>query len=198
MIGLLRGQLEMISQESIIVNVAGIGFEVRVSKQDIGRLGSLGSDVRLYTYTYVREDQITLYGFSSRGDLDVFKMLISVDGVGPRLAQALIGFMGSEGIKRSIMTEDKKALSSVQGVGVKTASRIILELKPKLFEQYAELSMPEYDISKQPLIKTVGEALRNLGFSTTEVSSALEQPDFNQVQDVSGGVKLALKILGSK
>ena len=117
-----------------VIDVNGIGYEVRVSGETVQRLASAGRDteVLVYTYTYLREDQIALYGFMSREDLELFKLLITVSGIGPKGGLALLSVGTADDLRFAIMTGDSKMIARAPGVGKKTAERLILELRDKV------------------------------------------------------------------
>ncbi len=132
----LTGRVQEVSDGNAVIDVNGIGYNVRVSLDTASRLSVTGRDetVRIYTYTYIREDQMILYGFLSRDDLALFRMLITVSGIGPKGGLALLSVQRAEDLRFAIMTGDVKAISRAPGIGKRTAERLILELKDKLGE----------------------------------------------------------------
>lgn len=134
MIAFLRGYVASVYDGAAVIDVNGIGYEVRVSGETVQRLAAAGRDteVLVYTYTYLREDQIALYGFMSREDLELFKLLITVSGIGPKGGLALLSVGTADDLRFAIMTGDSKMIARAPGVGKKTAERLILELRDKV------------------------------------------------------------------
>ena len=134
MIAFLRGYVASVYDGAAVIDVNGIGYEVRVSGETVQRLAAAGRDteVLVYTYTYLREDQIALYGFMSREDLELFRLLITVSGIGPKGGLALLSVGTADDLRFAIMTGDSKMIARAPGVGKKTAERLILELRDKV------------------------------------------------------------------
>jgi len=132
MIAHLKGELSAIYEDRIIIEVSGIGYNVLMPYSSIELLPGIGNTVKVYTYLSVREDAMWLYGFSTKDDLDLFKLLITVNGVGPKAGLQLLSFMGGEQLKFAIVSSDSKSISKAPGVGPKTAQRIIIDLKDKI------------------------------------------------------------------
>lgn len=134
MIAFLSGTLEYLSGDLAVIDVGGVGYEVNVSAEVSGNLSSvgIGNIVKLYTYMYVREGQIALYGFLSRGDLALFKLLITVSGVGPKGGLSLLSVLSADDLRFAIVTGDAKMISRAPGIGKKTAERLILDLKDRV------------------------------------------------------------------
>ena len=127
MIAFLRGYVAALYEGSAVIDVGGVGYEVRVAGETVQRLAAAGRDeeVLVYTYTYLREDQIALYGFGSREDLELFKLLITVSGIGPKGGLALLSVGTADDLRFAIMTGDSKMISRAPGIGKKTAERVI-------------------------------------------------------------------------
>ena len=134
MIAFLSGTLEYLSGDLAVIDVGGVGYEVNVSAEVSGNLSSIGTGniVKLYTYMYVREGQVALYGFLSRGDLALFKLLITVSGVGPKGGLSLLSVLSADDLRFAIVTGDAKMISRAPGIGKKTAERLILDLKDRV------------------------------------------------------------------
>ena len=134
MIAFLSGTLEYLSGDLAVIDVGGVGYEVNVSAEVSGNLSSIGigNIVKLYTYMYVREGQVALYGFLSRGDLALFKLLITVSGVGPKGGLSLLSVLSADDLRFAIVTGDAKMISRAPGIGKKTAERLILDLKDRV------------------------------------------------------------------
>lgn len=132
MIAFIQGELCEVGQDMIVVACQGIGYEIQVPVSVTQALPDLGNRVKIYTYTYVREDALGLFGFLTKDDLTVFKLLITVNGVGPKAALAILSSMTADELRFAILAEDAKAISKAPGIGPKTAKRMIIELKDKL------------------------------------------------------------------
>jgi len=183
MIATLEGTLQYRGNDSVIINVGGIGFEVYVSSSTSSQLGAVKGRVSLYTHLHVREDNISLYGFASGEELALFKNLISVSGIGSRLALAMLSALNPEQLIVAITSGDIDLLSQAPGVGKKVASRIVVELRGKLEKEWKEVALP-----LAPENADVIAALTGLGYSVAEASKAISRlPD-------SGGLGLEEKI----
>ena len=132
MIAYVNGILDDIAGDNAVVDVGGVGYNVKISADTASRLPGTGEPVRLYTYTCVREDAFQLYGFLNRGDLEIFKKLITVNGIGPKGGLAILSVMRADDLRYAILSGDAKAIARAPGIGAKTAQRVILDLKDKL------------------------------------------------------------------
>lgn len=191
--------LAEITEDAIIVENQGIGYEIAVPGQVFDYLPSVGEEVKIYTYHYVREDAILLYGFLTKEDVRIFKMLIGVSGIGPKGALSILSVLSTDDLRFAILGDDAKAIAKAPGVGAKTAQRVIIELKDKLsledaFEQ--KLANQAQKAELNPAVGVKNEAilaLTSLGYSQSEALKVLQgieiSPD-DQVEDV---LKMALK-----
>lgn len=193
MIGFLRGIVDTVQDGTAVIDVGGIGFEVKVASDTAQRLAAAGSDeeVKVYTFTYLREDQIALYGFWFREDLELFRMLITVSGIGPKGGLALLSVGSADDLRFAIMTGDARMISRAPGIGKKTAERLILELRDKVAGMYSEAvasrgaddlftegSAARADGSlveepKEEPAREAAEALMALGYNRTEAVKAV-------------------------
>lgn len=195
----IKGILAEITEDAIIVENQGIGYEIAVPGQVFDYLPSVGEEVKIYTYHYVREDAILLYGFLTKEDVWIFKMLIGVSGIGPKGALSILSVLSTDDLRFAILGDDAKAIAKAPGVGAKTAQRVIIELKDKLsledaFEQ--KLANQAQKAELNPAVGVKNEAilaLTSLGYSQSEALKVLQgieiSPD-DQVEDV---LKMALK-----
>jgi len=172
MIASIHGTLEARRADSAIIRVGGFGVRVFAPSSTLNRLGETGAEVTLYTHLHVREDDISIYGFSSEEDRDAFEKLITISGVGPKLGLALLSTMDARTLFKAIADEDQQRLAMVPGVGKKMAAKLVLELNGKLpslvgLGGVGTLS-PSGSIQAEVL-----EALMGLGFSAAEAQSAL-------------------------
>lgn len=190
MIGFLRGKIEFLKDGHIVVDVNGVGYKVYLTNFALGKIAGK-ENIELFIHTHVREDILALYGFLTREELDMFELLISVSGVGPRSAIGILSIADPKTIRTAIVNEDPSILTKVSGVGKRTAERVIVELKNKV----ADLSVGE----KEEVVADSDalEALTSMGYSVTEAREALKGVS-KDVKDVGERVKLALKNLGRK
>ena len=187
MIAGVRGILERVSDESVHIDLSGLIFNVVVPASVIGTLGAIGDTVHLFTHLRIRDEQPILYGFNEQLDLDLFLLLLSVSGVGPRTALGLISSLGASGINQAIESGDLSTLRSVSGVGGRTAGRLILELKGK-FDSFTSNS-DDVSISVESEIVA---ALVALGYSPNEARQAVQASDLSTMSTVEDGIRHAL------
>lgn len=139
MIAFLSGTIEDLTGDRAVIDVGGVGYEVNISADVSGGLSAIGvgNPVRLHIYTYIREDQLALYGFLSRDDLALFRQLITVSGIGPRGGLSLLSVLSADDIRFAIASGDARTISRAPGIGKKTAERLILDLRDKISSAYA-------------------------------------------------------------
>ena len=191
MIAGVRGILEQIGDEWIYINLSGLIFQVLVPGSLIDKLCPVGDAIHLFTHLRIRDEQPILYGFSTQIELELFQMLLSVSGVGPRIAVGLISSLGVSGVNQAIESGDVNSLRSVSGVGGRTAGRLILELKGKF-----ENILPEVTGDSRKLDSEVVAALIALGYSTNEARQAVQATDSLASMTVEEGIRNALMHLG--
>ena len=201
MIAYLNGILAEIEEENIVIEVNGIGYNVRIPAGMAGRLPQIGEVVKLYTYTSVREDAIGLYGFLSRDDLNMYRQLITVSGIGPKGGLSVLSAMSADELRMAVISQDAKAIAKAPGVGTKTAQRIILELKDKISLEDTAMMREVNQVPQDSMLTGKSqaqtepvEALTALGYSPSEALRAVkavlqETPDL----DVEALLKAALK-----
>jgi Holliday junction DNA helicase RuvA len=183
MIATLEGILEYRGDDSVIIDVGGIGFRVYVSSPTSSQLGAVKGRVSLYTHLHVREDNISLYGFASSEELTLFRSLISVTGIGARLALTVLSALNPEQLVMAITSGDIDLLSQTPGIGKRIASRLVVELRGKLEKEWEEVALP-----LAPENADVIAALTGLGYSVAEATKAISRlPD-------SGSLSLEEKI----
>ena len=194
MIVALDGILENSSTDSIVVRVGSVSFQVNVPNSTVGRLGTVGDKVHLHTYLYLKDDNVALYGFSSPEELGLFRSFISVSGIGPKAALALLSTFSPEQLVSAITNSNVDLVSEVPGIGKKTAGRIVLELKGKLTKGVVETIMPE--LQKQDA--DVVAALTSLGYSLKEAAQAASSLPTSSDIELAERVRLALQQLATK
>lgn len=195
MISYIKGKLIEIHSESIVVETGGIGIEIYVPAAL--SLPDTGDEIIIYTYFKVSEDAMSLYGFLSRQDLDMFKQVISVSGIGPKGGLAILSTLSPDELRTAILTEDVKTVSKAQGIGAKTAKRLILDLKDKIdmHKLLKENNVSEPSKSESGKEFEVIEALYSLGYSTSDATRAVREIDISKDMKVEEILKLALKKL---
>ena len=191
MIAGVRGTLEQIGDEWIHINLSGLILQVLVPGALIDKLGAVGEGIHLFTHLRIRDEQPVLYGFNTQIELELFQMLLSVSGVGPRIALGLISSLGVSGVNQAIESGDVNSLRSVNGVGGRTAGRLILELKGKF-----ENILSEADGDSINLDSEVVDALIALGYSANEARQAVQASDSLASITLEEGIRNALMNLG--
>lgn len=196
MFAYIKGSLEEKMSHYIVVETMGIGYKIFMSKTAIGRAGEIGNTVKIYTHYHVREDEISLYGFLSKEELNMFELLISVSGVGAKSAISMLSNMEPSEFAMSIITNDITKLTKVPGIGKKSAQRIVLELKDKLKaeQEMTKTEMAEVDIQEDEEIDEAISALQILGYNRKEIEKALQKFDYKamSIEDI---IRNALKQL---
>lgn len=192
----LRGQVTLIDQSLAVLDCGGVGFSVNVSTNSLAKL-KIGQEATLYTYCSIREDAFDIYGFYTRQELQAFRMLISVSGVGAKMALTILSAVTPDGLQLAVVTQNEKLLTAAPGVGKKTAQRILLELKDKL-GAVTELDLRQSD---GPTVLPAGpgskaaeaiQALQALGYDQTTVTALMKGIDVEKlsIQDI---IKQALR-----
>ena len=192
MIAYLMGTVAGTDQASAVIDVHGIGYSVFMSNRALSRLPRTGEQVRVFTHLQVREDDMSLYGFLSLEEKDLFTKLIGVTGVGPKVALAALSTFEPDELVEAIVAEDVKAVSRIPGVGRKSASRIVLELKGSLESGFGQSAAPTRENAN---MKLAAETLMAMGFSPTEAEVALRDAPADATE--AALVKYALKQIGS-
>ncbi len=198
MIAHLKGVVRRAGVDFVVVDVGGVGYLASVAAGTRQQLPPPGGDVELHIHTHVREDQLALYGFASVEELEMFEMLIQVDGVGPKVGLNILGAASLEVLKRAIVSEDPAPIRRASGVGQRTAAKVIIELKPRL-DAVAELeAMPRAAAmaGDGAVPRAVEAALRNLGFSSQEARVGIESVDWKSTPSTQEALAIALKALG--
>ncbi len=195
MIRSVEGLLAQVGDADVQVNVGGIGLRVQTTPSVVAQLASkLGSVQQLHTSFVVREDQLTLYGFADEDDLDVFDVLMTVSGIGPRLALAAIDVLGSDGLRSALVNEDTAALVKIPGVGKKTAQRMLLEIGDKLG---APTTSGVSRVASDDTREAVEAGLEQLGWPKAVARKAIDSLE-GQYEDVESMLRAALGVLGNK
>lgn len=181
----IKGELVMTDSQTAVIDCNGIGYKLTVSTNTLSHLTRIGEKVCLYTHFYIREDALDLLGFYSEAELSAFKLLISVSGIGPKAAMAILSIMSPEKFALAVSSGDAKSIAKAQGVGAKTAARVVLELKDKISKTFgAELmgasddnGESEIEFSPMGSAEEAVTALMVLGYTRQEAKAALKGVD---------------------
>lgn len=200
MIGYIKGLVEEVAEDGCIVDNRGIGYYIKTPLSVLDNL-SLGKEVKLYTYMYVREDQLALFGFETKNQLHMFELLITVNGIGPKAAMGILSALSVSALMMAIVSQDSKAISKAPGIGAKTAQKLILELKDKVAAEdilYQEVSdtSEEMNTSEQDSAKKEAYlALVSLGYDNASATKAVAKVLDAEEKDTETILKEALKFM---
>jgi holliday junction DNA helicase RuvA len=196
----LSGVVRRAGPDFVVLDVGGVGYMVAVAAGTRQQLPPPGGEVDLHIHTHVREDQLALYGFATVDELEMFEMLIQVDGVGPKVGLNILGAASLEVLKRAIVSEDPTPVRRATGVGPRTAAKVIIELKPRLDAVAALEAVPRAAAlaGDGAVPKAVESALRNLGFSSQEARVGIDAVDWKATPSTQEALAVALKALGRK
>lgn len=206
MIAYVRGTLEYVEPETslVVLECGGIGYNILVPGKEFSLLPGRGQEVRLHTFLQVREDAMQLFGFLSREDLKFFRLLIGVNGIGPKAALGILSVFGADELRFAILADDAKTISRAPGIGAKTARKLILELKDKISLEDVFEQRPSTESAEEAgAAKTAGggsaeeavQALVALGYSGTDALKAVRRVEGAQEMDVEEILKAALKYM---
>ena len=168
MIGRLRGTLVVAGATGVVIDVGGVGYEVALTAAALGDLPPIGEEAVIHTHLHVRADQMSLFGFTSLDQRDLFRLLIGVSGVGPKVAMAILGTMTTDDLRRAVATDDVAALTAVPGIGKRSAQKLLLELRPRL-----ELS--DAVVGSSGAMAETRAALEGLGYQPDEIRAAMRE-----------------------
>ena len=201
MIAYVKGEIAELTEDNVVIEVGGVGFNVKISARVAQSLPGIGEEVKLHTYTLVREDAFSLYGFLSRSELEIFKKCITVNGIGPKGALAILSVMDADGLRYAILSGDAKAIAKAPGIGARIAERLILELKDKVSYDDALIGMEiEQEragtiLPAEGAVKEAVEALVALGYGQTESLRAVSRITDAESMESGALLKAALKNL---
>ena len=199
MFAYVKGIVEDIGENVAVVDVHDIGYHVNISADTAARMPGIGEFVRFYTYTLVKEDAFQLFGFLSRDELEMFKLCITVSGIGPKGAQAILSVMDTDSLRFAIMSGDVKAISKAPGIGKRTAERLILELKGKITMEDTNIGKEMISHNRKSTAidseqkKEAVEALVSLGYGQAESLKAVNSIENLETMDSGAILKAALK-----
>ena len=195
----IKGELAEVNTDHILIDVGGIGYMIYIPAQSLNYLPGIGEMLKVHTYLYMREDAMILYGFLTKDDLEMFKLLITVSGIGPKGGLAVLSTLSSDDLRFAVLSGDSKAISKAPGIGSKTAQRVIIDLKDKLsledaFEKKLEHENEKINVSSNSQVKNDAVmALNALGYSSTESLKAVSKVEITDDMDVEDVLKAALK-----
>ncbi len=194
------GKITNMAADSVVLETNNIGYNIKVSAQTIQNLGHLSGDVKLYTYTYVKEDALNLFGFLTREELELFKMMLTVNGIGPKGALSILSTLSVDTLRFAILSGDAKSIAKSPGVGAKSAERLIIDLKDKInaedvFTLNSSESAAVVVTQEMPAKKEAIEALTALGYSATDALKAVNQITCTEDTTVEEILKQALKVI---
>lgn len=196
MFAYIKGTIEIKSINYVVIENGGIGYKIYMSQKSIGIIGNIGETVKIHTHYHVREDDISLYGFTSEEELRMFEILINVSGVGVKSAVTMLSDITPASFAMAVINDDVTRLTKVPGVGKKTAQRLILELKDKLkSEDISGEEIKQIDVEEKEVSNDVVNALQVLGYNKKEIEQVLQKIETVNLS-VEDTIKLALKYLG--
>lgn len=202
MISYIKGELTEIFENVIVIeNSSGIGMNITVPESVLARIPAVGSEVKIYTYLHVKEDALTLYGFLNRDDLNVFRLLITVNGIGPKGALGILSTITPDDLRFAVLSDDVKAISAAPGIGAKTAQKLIIELKDKLsLSEAFEMKLSHNESGKEAAAagdarSDAIQALTALGYGRSESVRAVSLIENAEGMDSEALLKEALRKL---
>lgn len=207
MITYIRGELAEVNEDGIVVEANGLGYELKMPVSSLDDLPRVGSNIKVYTYLHVREDVVALFGFLNKDDLNIFKLLITVNGIGPKGALGILSAISPDDLRFAVLSDDVKTIAKAPGIGSKTASKLIIELKDKLkledaFEQRLMngLEKKEVQATGSRITDIRNEAIQALvvlGYSNTDAAKVVRKIDISENMSSEDILKLSLKNLVS-
>lgn len=194
MFAYLKGIIEEITEDNLVIDVNNVGYNVRISSGTAQLLPPKGEEVKIYTYTLVREDMFCLYGFLTRDDLEIFRKLITVSGIGPKGGLSILSVMDSDSLRYAIISGDAKAISKAPGIGARSAERIILELRDKIeMPGLAAGTADSESRASDSVRQETAEALASLGYSASDALRAINRIQGAENMDTEELLRAALK-----
>ena len=197
MITYLRGEVISVTDKRLVVEVGHVGFQVSISSRDAANMPPVGEEVLVYTYMSVREDAISLYGFLSEDDLEIYKQLIMVSGIGPKGGLGILSVMSADDLRMAVLADDSKTIAKAPGIGPKTAKKLILELKDKisaqemlehLQEKASDSAASAFEAAKEEAV----QIMVALGFSRSEAVRAVRNAKLDETMDADQILTAAL------
>ncbi|WP_314013768.1 Holliday junction branch migration protein RuvA [Leptotrichia wadei] len=208
----ISGKLAIKKIDYVALEINGLAYKIHISLKTFEKIGNIGNDEKLYIFTNVKEDDISLYGFKTKNERELFKALISISGVGPKLAIAILSTFNMREIIEIVTEDESKIFTRVPGLGIKKAQKIILDLKDKvkkidiseMLEETSNLSNGKLITSESfdPKISLMKEdlklALESLGYTNTDISKWIKDSELAQLKDISEAIKIVLQKIQNK
>jgi Holliday junction DNA helicase RuvA len=195
MIAQLSGTLIHKSPQYLVIDVGGVGYRVMVSLNSFSHLPDIGAPVTIHTHTHLREDQLSLFGFTTIEEKNIFQKLITISGVGPKSALTILSGIPAGELRDAISREDSVRLQSIPGIGKKTAERIIIELKDKLLKEHPASESLSAASGARRFYDDVLSALMNLGYQRPAAEKAMQRVPWNDMATLEAAIRATLKEL---
>lgn len=200
MIAYIRGEIADIAENSVVLDVNGIGYRVFMTGRELSGFAGTGREIKLHTHFHVKEDGMQLYGFQNKDELEVFRLLLGVGGIGPKVALGVLSALSADDLRFAVLSEDAKTIAKAPGIGTKTAKKLILELKDKLsledaFEKKLEHTQEQVSCSLADYRQEAVEALTALGYSASDALRAVKNAAVTEDMDTEAILKAALKTI---
>jgi Holliday junction DNA helicase RuvA len=192
MIGMLTGVLRELNPPELLIDVQGVGYEVMAPMTTVYQLPLVGQTIQLYVYQVIREDANLLFGFLDKADKDMFKLLLKVNGVGPKIALAMLSAQTTDEMMSNVLTENIRAISAVPGIGKKTAERVIIELKDKIEKLSGQTAKSKIVLTRSPAKEEAISGLVSLGYKLPEAQRTI-QAIYQSELSSTDLIRLALK-----
>ncbi len=199
MIAFLKGQVVSVGENRLVLDVNHVGYQIFISSKDAAAMPPIGEEVKIHTYLSVREDAVQLFGFLTEDDLDMYKLLLGVNGIGPKAGLGILSVLSADDLRFAVLSDDAKTIAKAPGIGNKTAQKLILELKDKLnLEEAFEKKLQKTEAASTAGVTEEGksqavQALVALGYSNSEALRAVKQVEITEGMDTEAILKQALK-----
>lgn len=197
MIAFLKGEVAAVSENRLVLDVNNVGYQIFISGRDAADMPPVGEEVKIHTYLSVREDAMQLFGFLSEDDLEVYKLLLNVNGIGPKAGLGILSVLSADDLRFAVLSDDAKTIAKAPGIGNKTAQKLILELKDKLsLEEAFEKKLKKAEKNSNGLEANKSEAVQALvalGYSNSDALRAVKKVDITEDMDTETILKLALR-----
>ena len=190
----ILGKLVIKKIDYVALEINGLAYKIHISLKTFEKIADIGNNEKLYIFTNVKEDDISLYGFKTQNERELFKALISISGVGPKLAIAILSTFNMREIIEIVTEDESKIFTRVPGLGIKKAQKIILDLKDKVKKITSESFDPKISLMKEDLKL----ALESLGYTNTDISKWIKDSELAQLKDISEAIKLVLQKIQNK
>ena len=200
MIAYLIGTVATVAEKKVVLDVNHVGFQLSVSDRDIRSMPQVGEEVKIYTYMSVREDAISLFGFLRKDELELYRMMINVSGIGPKGGLNILSVLSADDVRLAVLSDDAKAIAKAPGIGNKTAQKLILELKDKMkledvLDNIAREDDRQTDDTLEAVRSEAAQALSALGYSASDALRAVRKVKVTAEMTAEEVLKMALRVL---